>query len=49
MTVSTENSVTDTYNERRRRLRGRNLATLVVLLALVALFYVITLARMGGL
>lgn len=35
--------------ERRRRLRGRNLATLAALLALVVLFYVITLTRMGGL
>lgn len=33
---------------RRRRLRGRNLAVAGVLLALVVLFYVITLVRMGG-
>lgn len=36
------------YAERRRRLRGRNLATLAALLGLVALFYAITLVRMGG-
>ncbi|HYG85521.1 MAG TPA: hypothetical protein VD978_04615 [Azospirillum sp.] len=36
------------YEERRRRLRGRNIATLVALLALVALFYLITIVRMGG-
>ncbi|MGQ9367317.1 hypothetical protein [Azospirillum sp. ST 5-10] len=34
--------------ERRKRLRGRNLAMLAALLALVALFYAITLVRMGG-
>lgn len=33
---------------RHRRLRGRNLAVLAALLGLVALFYVITLVRMGG-
>lgn len=34
--------------ERRRRLRGRNIATLLALLALVVLFYMITIVRMGG-
>ncbi|MBP2310892.1 hypothetical protein [Azospirillum soli] len=34
--------------ERRKRLRGRNYAVLAALLALVALFYVITVVRMGG-
>lgn len=32
----------------RRRLRHKNLAVLAVLVGLVALFYFITLARMGG-
>lgn len=56
MTLSTENPAIppdprpgDNRAERRRRLRGRNLATLAVLLGLVVLFYVITLTRMGGL
>ena len=35
-------------DERRRRLRNRNIALLVVLLALVALFYFVTMARIGG-
>ena len=35
-------------NERERRMRGRNRALLALLLALVALFYVITLVRIGG-
>jgi hypothetical protein len=35
-------------NERERRMRGRNRALLAVLLALVALFYVITIVRIGG-
>lgn len=34
--------------ERAKRLRGRNLAVLAALLALVALFYGITLVRMGA-
>ncbi len=33
--------------EFRRRRRGRNLAMLIALLALVALFYVITLVKMS--
>jgi hypothetical protein len=35
-------------DERERRMRARNRALLVVLLALVALFYVIALVRVGG-
>jgi hypothetical protein len=35
-------------NERERRMRARNRALLLLLLALVALFYVITLVRIGG-
>ncbi len=31
-----------------RRRRGRNLALLVVLLGMVALFYAITVVRLGG-
>lgn len=34
--------------ERRRRLRGRNYAVLAALIALVVLFYIITVVRMGG-
>jgi hypothetical protein len=34
--------------ERERRIRARNRALLAVLLALVALFYVIALVRMSG-
>ena len=35
-------------DERRRRMRARNRALLVVLLALVALFYAITVVRISG-
>ena len=35
-------------DERRRRIRARNRALLLVLLALVALFYAITLVRISG-
>jgi hypothetical protein len=35
-------------DERQRRQRSRNLALLAVLLTLVALFYAITIVRMGG-
>ena len=35
-------------SERHRQQRGKNRALLAVLLGLVALFYVITLIRMGG-
>jgi hypothetical protein len=35
-------------DERERRMRGRNRALLIVLLALVALFYVIAIVRISG-
>ena len=35
-------------DERERRIRARNRALLAVLLALVVLFYVIALVRIGG-
>jgi hypothetical protein len=35
-------------DERERRIRARNRALLGVLLALVALFYAISLVRLGG-
>jgi hypothetical protein len=35
-------------DERERRMRARNRALLVVLLALVALFYVVAVVRIGG-
>jgi hypothetical protein len=35
-------------DERERRMRGRNRALLALLLALVALFYVVTIVRIGG-
>jgi hypothetical protein len=35
-------------DERDRRTRSRNRALLGILLALVALFYIISLVRMGG-
>ena len=35
-------------NKRERRMRGRNRALLALLLALVALFYVVTLVRISG-
>lgn len=38
----------ETAAERRQRIRGRNLATLAVLLGLVVLFYLVTIVRMGG-
>ena len=34
--------------EQRRRQRSRNIALAAVLLGLVALFYVITMVRIGG-
>ena len=37
-----------TTEERQRRIRARNRALLAVLLALVALFYVISIVRMSG-
>ena len=59
MTVMERDDLTDTRNSveeqrrqeadlRARKLRGRNLAVLVALLALVVLFYAITVVRMGG-
>ncbi|MCW2236483.1 hypothetical protein [Azospirillum canadense] len=38
----------DSELERRRRLRGRNYAVLAALIALVVLFYIITVVRMSG-
>ncbi|MDQ2105317.1 hypothetical protein [Azospirillum isscasi] len=38
----------ESHEERRKRLRGRNYAVLAALMALVVLFYIITLVRMGG-
>ena len=35
-------------DDRSRRIRARNRALLLVLLGLVALFYVLTFVRMGG-
>jgi len=35
-------------DEQRRRQKNRNIALLVVLLALVGLFYLVTIARIGG-
>jgi hypothetical protein len=35
-------------DERQRRIRARNRALLAVLLALVALFYVVAIVRMSG-
>jgi hypothetical protein len=34
--------------DRARRIRAKNRALLIVLVGLVALFYAITMARMGG-
>jgi len=34
--------------ERQRRLRRKNIAVMLVLLGLVALFFLITILRMGG-
>ncbi len=38
----------DLVDERRHRQRAKNLALLAVLLAMVALFYVIAIVRMGA-
>jgi hypothetical protein len=35
-------------DERRRRIRARNRALLALLLALVALFYIISIVRISG-
>jgi hypothetical protein len=39
---------TDLEQERQRTIRARNRALLAVLVGLVALFYAITIVRMGG-
>jgi hypothetical protein len=38
----------DADAERKKRQRGKNIATLVVLLALVVLFYALTMVKMKG-
>ncbi len=38
----------DLERERQRTMRARNRALVAVLVTLVALFYVITIVRMGG-
>jgi hypothetical protein len=38
----------DVRQERQRTIRARNRALVAVLVALVALFYAITIVRMGG-
>lgn len=38
----------DSEQRRQRTIRARNRALLVVLVALAALFYAITIVRMGG-
>jgi len=40
--------VTDPIGDRQRTIRLRNRALVAVLVALVALFYAITIVRMGG-
>lgn len=40
-------SVVDVEERRRRTIRARNRALLIVLVALVALFYAVTIVRMG--
>ena len=37
-----------TMDDRQRRLRAKNRALLLVLVALVALFYALAIVRMGG-
>ena len=39
---------TELTDERKRRQRGKNIAVMLALLALVALLYVITLVRIGA-
>jgi hypothetical protein len=41
-------TVTRLTDEQKRRQRGKNIAVMLALLALVALLYVITLVRIGG-
>jgi hypothetical protein len=38
----------DREGDRKRTIRGRNRALVAVLVALVALFYAVTIVRMGG-
>jgi hypothetical protein len=38
----------DPERDRERRIRARNRALVAVLVALVALFYAVTIVRMGG-
>jgi hypothetical protein len=40
--------MSDAERERQRTIRARNRAVVAVLVALVALFYAITIVRMGG-
>jgi hypothetical protein len=40
--------ITQLTDEQKRKRRGKNIAVMVALLALVALLYVITLVRIGG-
>jgi hypothetical protein len=41
-------AMNDPQDQRTRLIKARNRALLAVLVALVALFYAITIARMGG-
>ena len=41
-------TATEREQERRRTIRARNRALVAVLVGLVALFYAITIVRMGG-
>ena len=36
------------HSDRHQRQRGKNIALLVVLLALVGIFYAVTVVRLGG-
>ena len=38
----------DREEDRKKAIRGRNRALVAILVALVALFYAITIVRMGG-
>lgn len=39
---------TDSDRDRQKTIRGRNRALVAILVGLVALFYAITIVRMGG-
>jgi hypothetical protein len=41
-------TVVDSNRDREKTIRARNRALMAVLVALVALFYAITIVRMGG-